>query len=66
MVVKMRRQLSSDMSVIASVLKWRSRRLVIGLRPPPGGPIAATNWVSMICLKAHGGRLSYHPCRSVP
>ncbi|KAA6429075.1 MAG: hypothetical protein FRX49_01185 [Trebouxia sp. A1-2] len=45
MVVKMRRQLSSDMSVIANRLKWRSRRLVMGLRPPPGGPMAATNWV---------------------
>ncbi len=63
-VVKIRRQLSSDMSVMASRLKWRSRRLVMGLRPPPGGPIAATNWVSMICLKAHGGRLSYQPCSS--
>jgi hypothetical protein len=65
MVVKMRRQLSSDMSVMDNRLKWRSMRLVMGLRPPPGGPMAATNWVSMICLKAHGGLLSYHPCSVV-
>lgn len=65
MVVKMRLQLSSDISVMARMLKWRSRRLVMGLRPPPGGPMAATNWVSITCLKAHGGRLSYHPCRAL-
>ena len=65
MVVKMRLQLSSDISVMASMLKWRSSRLVMGLRPPPGGPMAATNWVSIICLKAHGGLLSYHPCRGL-
>ena len=65
MVVKMRRQLSSDMSVMVSMLKWRSRRLVIGLRPPPGGPMAATNWVSMICLEVQGGLLSYQPCRGL-
>ena len=65
MVVKMRRQLSSDMSVMVSMLKWRSRRLVMGLRPPPGGPMAATNWVSMICLEVQGGLLSYQPCRGL-
>ena len=32
--------------LMATMLKWRRKRGVIGLRPPPGGPIAAKNWIS--------------------
>ncbi len=36
----------------ASTLKWRSRRLVTKVLPPPGGPMAATSCTSVSCLKA--------------
>lgn len=59
MVVKMRPTLLSDISVKEMKLKWRRKRLVTGLRPPPGGPMAATNCVSMMVRKGHGGLRSY-------
>ena len=37
-----------SMSGIARKLKWRRYRLVIGLRPPPGGPMALIKQMSMI------------------
>jgi hypothetical protein len=59
MVVKMRCTLSSLISLKDRKWKWRSRRLVTGLRPPPGGPMAATNCVSMMMRKGQGGLRSY-------
>eukprot|EP00976_Prorocentrum_cordatum_P117110 1196258-Prorocentrum_minimum.AAC.8 len=37
---------SHESSTNASREKWRSSRLLMGLRPPPGGAIAPTNWMS--------------------
>mmetsp|Transcript_14901 Transcript_14901/g.36049 ORF Transcript_14901/g.36049 Transcript_14901/m.36049 type:complete len:378 (-) Transcript_14901:66-1199(-) len=65
MVSKMRWQDSSDMSVKDRKLKWRSRRLDTGLRPPPGGPMHPTKMMSWICRNAHGGLRSYHPWWSI-
>jgi hypothetical protein len=47
MVLKMRNMLSSSISVHVMTLKYRISRGVMGLRPPPGGPIAANRIVSI-------------------
>ena len=45
-IEKIRIIVSSLNELIATMLKWRRNRGVTGLRPPPGGPIAARNWTS--------------------
>lgn len=59
MVVKMRPTLSSLSSVKLSMLKWRNTLAETGFLPPPGGPMAPTNWVSTMFLNEHGGLRSY-------
>ena len=44
--------LLSSSSVNARKLKCRLMRAVIGLRPPPGGPIAHTKFTSTRCLNS--------------
>ncbi len=46
MALKIVAMASSSKSFIVMVLRWRRKRAVMGLRPPPGGPIAPTNWMS--------------------
>ena len=50
----------SSNGVNATMLKWRMYRGVIGLRPPPGGPIAQTNERSTRRRKVFSLR-SYQP-----
>lgn len=64
-VEKIRLADSSDMSANARKLKWRRKRGVTGLRPPPGGPMQPMNCTSMILRKVHGGLRSYHPSWSI-
>ena len=64
-VSKMRMDDSSDMSVKLRKLKWRSMRLLTGLRPPPGGPMHPTRIISCSCRNGHGGWRSYHPPWSI-
>lgn len=46
MVEKMRTIVSSLNELIVQMLKCRKNRGVTGFLPPPGGPIAASNWTS--------------------
>lgn len=46
MVPKIFFLLRSSISVKARKLKWRRKRAVTGLRPPPGGPMAHTKFTS--------------------
>mmetsp|Transcript_14668 Transcript_14668/g.43744 ORF Transcript_14668/g.43744 Transcript_14668/m.43744 type:complete len:249 (-) Transcript_14668:1443-2189(-) len=59
-VWKMRCIDGSSNGVYAMTLKWRAKRGVIGLRPPPGGPIAQTNEMSTSLRKTFSLR-SYQP-----
>jgi hypothetical protein len=43
-------------SLINSTLKWRVKREVMGLRPPPGGPMAASSCRSTSCLNVLSAR----------
>ncbi|KAG7256266.1 hypothetical protein CRUP_029316 [Coryphaenoides rupestris] len=52
MVEKIFLLLASSISARASRLKWRVKRCVTGLRPPPGGPMAHAKLMSTSCLKA--------------
>ena len=45
-LLKMRDMVESLNSLMVMVLKWRRKRGVTGLRPPPGGPMAAMSSVS--------------------
>lgn len=53
MRLKIRVMAESLNSLMVMVLKWRRKRGVTGLRPPPGGPMAAISRVStrVICEK---------------
>ncbi|KAG7256268.1 hypothetical protein CRUP_029318, partial [Coryphaenoides rupestris] len=51
MVEKIFLLLASSISARASRLKWRVKRCVTGLRPPPGGPMAHAKLMSTSCLK---------------
>jgi hypothetical protein len=53
-------QASLSNGVSEMMLKWRSKRFVIGVRPPPGDPIAASNWTSTNVLK-QAPSTSYQP-----
>lgn len=53
--------LASSISTKAKKWKWRKRRAVTGFRPPPGGPIAATKFTSMMVRKSPMFFLSYQP-----
>ena len=59
-VWKMRNRESPSISVQLITLNCRIMRVETGLRPPPGGPIAANKIVSMIFLKVRSLR-SYQP-----
>ena len=48
-VVKIRVSVASSNSSMETMFKWRVKRLVMSLRPPPGGPMAVTS----SCLKQH-------------
>mmetsp|Transcript_9472 Transcript_9472/g.22057 ORF Transcript_9472/g.22057 Transcript_9472/m.22057 type:complete len:276 (-) Transcript_9472:2589-3416(-) len=54
----------SSNSVKAMMLKWRMKRPVMGLRPPPGGPIAPMKVRSTILRKEFSFR-SYQPPWSI-
>ena len=43
MLVKIRVIVTSSNSSIEMTCRWRVKRPVMSLRPPPGGPIAPTN-----------------------
>ena len=60
MEVYMRMYVSSSNSVMLIRLKWRMKRGVTELRPPPGGPMAAMNCMSSSLRKVLSER-SYQP-----
>ena len=60
MVLKIRVSVVLSKSAKLMRLKWRRKRGVVGLRPPPGGPIAEQSTVSTMLCHAFSFR-SYQP-----